>query len=105
MPYFPARASLDAGNDVLIGTIMALEPGDNDFIARIRQRHQVAPAPAPKPSRTFIVKITRDGKTTEDLFFDQAPSIGAIAGRAGTEAFVLSIDMVHHREDEKLAAE
>lgn len=73
---------------------MPADLGSNDFIARIRQRHQPGPAPAPIPERTFIVQITRDGRTTEELIFDRAPSIGAIAARAGTEAFVISIDVL-----------
>lgn len=80
---------------------MSTDLGSNDFIARIRQRHQPVAAD-PQPQRTFVVQITRDGKTTEEIVFDRAPSIGAIAARAGTEAYVISIDML---SDEKLAAE
>ena len=82
---------------------MSVDQGSNDFIARIRQRHQVQPAPDALPQRTFVVQITRDGRTTEDLVFDRAPSIGAIAARAGTEAYVISIDMLG--ADDRLAAE
>ena len=82
---------------------MSAHLGSNDFIARIRQRHMPAVAPAPQPQRTFVVQITRDGRTTEEMVFDRAPSIGAIAARAGTEAYVISIDMLG--ADEKLAAE
>lgn len=81
---------------------MPADLGSNDFIARIRQRHQAGPAPAPLPQRSFIVQITRDGRTTEELVFDRAPSIGAIAARVGTEAYVISIDML---EAEQRAAE
>lgn len=81
---------------------MSADQGSNDFIARIRQRHQ-PPAPAPLPQRSFIVQITRDGRTIEELIFDRAPSIGAIAARAGTEAYVISIDMLG--SDGRLAAE
>lgn len=84
---------------------MTVESGTNDFINRVRQRHQVAPAPVPEVSRTFVVHITRDGKTTEDLLFDKAPTIGAIAARAGTEAYVISLDVIQHRNEERLAAE
>lgn len=82
---------------------MPVDMGSNDFIARIRQRHLPAVVPTPEPKRTFVVQITRDGKTTEEMVFDRAPSIGAIAARAGTEAYVISIDMLG--ADEKLAAE
>jgi hypothetical protein len=84
---------------------MSADLGSNDFIARIRQRHQPAPAPAPLPLRNFIVQITRDGKTTEELVFDRAPSIGAIAARAGTEAYVIAIDVIDMGEAGKLAAQ
>ena len=82
---------------------MSADLGSNDFIARIRQRHQPAVAGKPETKRTFVVQITRDGRTTEEMVFDRAPSIGAIAARAGTEAYVISIDMLG--ADEKLAAE
>lgn len=84
---------------------MPTDLGSNDFIARIRQRHQPAPAPAPLPQRSFIVQITRDGRTTEELVFDRAPSIGAIAARVGTEAYVISIDMLDTGAAGKLAAQ
>lgn len=82
---------------------MPADLGSNDFIARIRQRHQPGPTPAPLPQRSFIVQITRDGRTTEELVFDRAPSIGAIAARAGTEAYVISIDVIE--ADGRLAAQ
>lgn len=83
---------------------MAEQGGSNDFIARVRQRHHDVPAAVPADSRTFVVQITRDGRAMETLTFDRAPSIGAIAARAGTEAYVLSIDVIHHGDD-RLAAE
>ncbi|MCA0273037.1 MAG: hypothetical protein LCH69_13385 [Proteobacteria bacterium] len=84
---------------------MPADLGSNDFIGRIRQRHQPGPAPAPLPMRTFIVQITRDGKTTEELTFDRAPSIGAIAARVGTEAYVISIEMLDTGTAGQLAAQ
>lgn len=84
---------------------MSVDLGSNDFIARIRQRHQPGSAPAPLPQRSFIVQITRDGRTTEELIFDRAPSIGAIAARVGTEAYVISIDMIASGAAGQLAAQ
>jgi hypothetical protein len=84
---------------------MPADLGSNDFIARIRQRHLPPVAPAPLPQRSFIVQITRDGRTTEELVFDRAPSIGAIAARAGTEAYVIAIDVIDAGEAGKLAAQ
>lgn len=87
---------------------MSGEGGTNDFIGRIRQRHRGAAGTSgrdPEIRRTFVVHITRDGRTTEDLLFDTAPSIGAIAARAGTEAYVISLDVIQHRDQGRLAAE
>lgn len=86
---------------------MSGEGGTNDFIGRIRQRHRGANTSGREPEsrRTFVVHITRDGRTTEDLLFDTAPSIGAIAARAGTEAYVISLDVIQHRAGDRLAAE
>lgn len=87
---------------------MSGEGGTNDFIGRIRQRHRGTAETSgrePEIRRTFIVHITRDGKTTEDLLFDTAPTIGAIAARAGTEAYVISLDVIQHRAEDRLAAE
>ena len=83
---------------------MTAEPGRNDYIGRIRQRHGGQPAAAEPPARRFIVQITRDGRSTEELVFDRAPSIGAIAARAGTEAYVIAVDVIDP-ETERLAAE
>lgn len=86
---------------------MSVEGGTSDFIGRVRQRHQ-APASTPREPgirRTFVVHVTRDGKTVEDLLFDRAPSIGAIAARVGTEAYVISLDMIEHLPEDQLAAE
>ena len=87
---------------------MSVESGTNDFIGRIRERHRGAADRSgrePEIRRTFVVHITRDGRTTEDLLFDTAPSIGAIAARAGTEAYVISLDVIQHRAEDRLAAE
>ncbi len=86
---------------------MSVESGSNDFIGRIRQRHQAPASAAREPAvrRTFVVHITRDGKTVEDLLFDTAPTIGAIAARTGTEAYVISLDVIQHRDEDRLAAE
>lgn len=86
---------------------MSGEGGTNDFIGRIRQRHRGVNTSGREPEirRTFVVHITRDGRTTEDLLFDTAPSIGAIAARAGTEAYVISLDVIQHRAGDRLAAE
>jgi len=84
---------------------MSVELASNDFIARVRQRHQ---AHAPKPAQDgniYVVHIARDNGTTEDLVFGSVPNIGAIAARAGTEAFVISTDVIRHRAKDHLAAE
>ncbi len=84
---------------------MAAEMATSDFISRVRQRHHAEPDEAPSPERTFIVQITRDGKATEDLIFERAPTIGAIAARAGTDAYVIAVDVIQHRAEDQLAAE
>ncbi len=84
---------------------MSIELAANDFISRVRQRHQVAVPKAPEQRRIYIVHVSRDGHTTEDLIFDKAPNIGAIAARVGTEAFVISTDVIHPPKDEHIAAE
>lgn len=88
---------------------MSDEGETSDFIGRIRQRQQ-EPATEPvrrKPAvrRSVVVSVTRDGKTTEDLLFDRAPTIGEIAVRAGTGAYILSIDLIKHPAEAQLAAE
>lgn len=84
---------------------MSVEAGTSDFIHRVRQRHQGAAPRQPSARRSFIVHISRDGRSTEALVFDTAPNIGAIAARAGTEAFVISLDVIEHPEEDHLAAE
>ncbi|OYX42054.1 MAG: hypothetical protein B7Z02_13460 [Rhodobacterales bacterium 32-67-9] len=88
---------------------MSDEYGTSDFIGRIRQRQpeRAAEPPRRKPAvrRSFVVSITRDGKATEDLVFDRAPTIGEIAVRAGTGAYILSIDLIKHPAEAQLAAE
>lgn len=83
---------------------MAGQAGTSDFISRVRQRHHV-PAAKPPVRRSFIVQITRDGATIEDLVFDTAPTIGAIAARCGTEAYVIATEVIQHRDADRLAAE
>lgn len=41
----------------------------------------------------FVVTITLDGVTTEDLIFDAAPTLGQIVARAGDGAFIVAIAM------------
>ncbi len=84
---------------------MSVEGGTSDFINRVRQRHQGTAPRQPQTRRTFVVHISRDGRTTEALIFDTAPNIGAIAARAGTEAFVISLDVIEHAREDHLAAE
>ncbi|WP_347312878.1 hypothetical protein [Defluviimonas sp. SAOS-178_SWC] len=84
---------------------MSVEGGTSDFIGRVRQRHQAPEATRKPETHIFVVHVTRDGKTVEDLLFDRAPSIGAIAARVGTEAYVISLDMIERRPEGQLAAE
>jgi hypothetical protein len=87
------------------GEEMSVEFARNDFIARVRQRHQGAAPKAISEQNVYVVHIARDNGTTEDLVFGSAPSIGAIAARVGTEAFVISTDVIRHRAEDHLAAE
>lgn len=41
----------------------------------------------------FVVTVTHDGVSTEELTFDAAPTVGQIAARAGAEAFIVAIAM------------
>ena len=84
---------------------MSVETKASDFINRVRQRHQGAAPQKPEVLRTFVVHISRDGKTTEALLFGNPPNIGAIAARAGTEAFVISLDVIEHGPEDQIAAE
>lgn len=84
---------------------MSVEGGTSDFIHRVRQHHQGAAPRQPSARRSFVVHISRDGRSTEALVFDTAPNIGAIAARAETEAFVISLDVIDHPKDNQLAAE
>lgn len=68
-----------------------------NFIERVRARGDAARAAQQRASETgrpmISVSITRDGATTEELFFDSPPTLGQIATRAGIGAYVLSIDI------------
>lgn len=41
----------------------------------------------------FAVLVTYDGVATEELIFDNAPTVAQIAARAGEEAFIVSISL------------
>jgi hypothetical protein len=39
------------------------------------------------------VTVTSDGKTTQDMFFDQTPTLGQIVARVGPECYIVAIGM------------
>lgn len=39
------------------------------------------------------VTVTRDGQTTQDVFFDQTPTLGQLAARLGPDCYIVSIAM------------
>lgn len=39
------------------------------------------------------VTITRDGKTTQEVFFDETPTLGQIVARVGLDCYVVSVGM------------
>jgi hypothetical protein len=77
--------------------VQMTETTATNFIERVRARGDAARAARQHASETgrpmICVSITRDGATTEELFFDTPPTLGQIAMRAGIGAYVLSIDI------------
>lgn len=39
------------------------------------------------------VTVTRDGQTTQEIFFEQTPTLGQIVARVGPECYVVSVAM------------
>jgi len=39
------------------------------------------------------VTITRDGQTTQEVFFDQTPTLGQLVARLGADCYIVSIAM------------
>lgn len=86
---------------------MTANTTDNDFIGRLRRRLGAAPdrTACGGPARRVVVQVTRDGRDVQKLVFDRPPSIGAIAARAGTEPYIVSIEVVELGDVATIAAE
>lgn len=70
-----------------------------DYIGRVRARAETAAeqrghrAAEPATPDRFIVVVTRDGTTAEELLFDRPPTLADIVCRVGTDAYILAVAM------------
>ncbi len=54
--------------------------------------------------RHFVVALTRDGARTWEETFEEPPTVGQIAARAGNDVFVVSVRLQHRARTSRLAA-
>ncbi|MCB2117076.1 MAG: hypothetical protein KDE00_12455 [Rhodobacteraceae bacterium] len=71
---------------------------DLDFISRIRARTSEEErlrmeATARAAARRISVLVTRDGSTTDELFFETPPTLADLMARAGSGAFILGVNI------------
>ena len=68
-----------------------------DFIGRARQRNlqeslRERRRLAVQALTEYCVKVTRDGRTVDELVFDTRPTLAQLVERAGQDATVVSIE-------------
>ncbi|MCX8507589.1 MAG: hypothetical protein ORN49_01705 [Rhodobacteraceae bacterium] len=52
--------------------------------------------------RAFVVTLTRDGARSREEIFDEPPTVGQIAARAGNEVFVVSVKLQNRARSARL---
>lgn len=71
--------------------------GATDYIRRVRARSETAARqqPGDAAGRTaanrFVVLVTRDGRTIEELLFERPPTLGDLFTRVGADAYILGV--------------
>ncbi|MFN6952290.1 MAG: hypothetical protein ACK4NE_06830 [Albidovulum sp.] len=71
--------------------------GATDYIRRVRARSETAArqphgeAAGRTAINRFVVLVTRDGSTIEELPFERPPTLGDLLTRVGADAYVLGI--------------